>query len=233
MEQLVKQTMIISLIAQAITTIVGIWGFYIKLDKKHLILKDVLVLDTVVQIIESSMYLWIFFAVTNYSIMVRRRYIDWFITTPIMLVSTIIYMKYNTYIDKGNENTLTLKEFFKEEAKSISIIVILNVLMLLFGYLGETRIINKSLSIIIGFVLFFINFKLIYKYVDGNKKNKKMFYFVFIVWSLYGVAALFNDVYKNISYNMLDIVSKNFYGIYIFYIILKLAKPNEQLNLNN
>ena len=105
--------------------------------------------------------------------------------------------------------------------------------MLLFGYLGETRIINKSLSIIIGFVLFFINFKLIYKYVDGNKKNKKMFYFVFIVWSLYGVAALFNDVYKNISYNMLDIVSKNFYGIYIFYIILKLAKPNEQLNLNN
>ena len=92
MEQLVKQTMIISLIAQAITTIVGIWGFYIKLDKKHLILKDVLVLDTVVQIIESSMYLWIFFAVTNYSIMVRRRYIDWFITTPIMLVSTIIYM---------------------------------------------------------------------------------------------------------------------------------------------
>ena len=142
-------------------------------------------------------------------------------------------MKYNTYIDKGNENTLTLKEFFKEEAKSISIIVILNVLMLLFGYLGETRIINKSLSIIIGFVLFFINFKLIYKYVDGNKKNKKMFYFVFIVWSLYGVAALFNDVYKNISYNMLDIVSKNFYGIYIFYIILKLAKPNEQLNLNN
>jgi hypothetical protein len=45
--------------------------------------------------------------------------------------------------------------------------------------------------------------------------------FLFIVWLLYGIAYLFNYKYRNVSYNILDIFSKNFYGLYIFYKILK------------
>ena len=41
----------------------------------------------------------------------------------------------------------------------------------------------------------------------------KLFLFVFIVWSIYGVAAMMPTPYKNISYNILDIIAKNFYDL--------------------
>ena len=44
------------------------------------------------------------------------------------------------------------------------------------------------------------------------------------VWGLYGVAAMTDLKTKNISYNILDIVSKNFYGLFIYYIILQISK---------
>ena len=97
--------------------------------------------------------------------------------------------------------------------------------MLLFGYLGEKNIINKNLSIVIGFVFFFLTFKLIYsRYVNNNSTNLKLFIFVFIIWSLYGVSATFGSVSKNISYNFLDIIAKNFYGLFIYYKILQNVK---------
>ena len=46
---------------------------------------------------------------------------------------------------------------------------------------------------------------------------------MFFVWSLYGVAALLGDKLKNISYNILDIFAKNFYGLFLYFFILKTA----------
>ena len=86
------------------------------------------------------------------------------------------------------------------------------------------KIINKNLSIIIGFIFFFLAFKYIYdKFVLNNEKNKKLFYFVFIIWSLYGLAAFFPDIQKNSCYNILDLISKNFYGLLIYYKIRQLS----------
>ena len=44
-----------------------------------------------------------------------------------------------------------------------------------------------------------------------------------LIWALYGVAAYFDHIPKNISYNILDVISKNFYGLYIFFKIRDLA----------
>ena len=46
---------------------------------------------------------------------------------------------------------------------------------------------------------------------------------MFIVWSLYGVAATFKPNEKNVSYNVLDIISKNFYGLFIYFQILQIG----------
>ena len=95
--------------------------------------------------------------------------------------------------------------------------------MLLFGYLGETNIMDKRISIPLGFVFFFLTFKLIYsEYAKYSINGKNLFYFIFIVWLLYGVAAVMPIKIKNISYNFLDIISKNFYGLFIYYKIKKL-----------
>ena len=99
--------------------------------------------------------------------------------------------------------------------------------MLLFGYLGETGVISKNLSIGIGFIFFGLSFKLIYdEYGSKSELGKKLFYFLLIVWSMYGGAATLDVVSKNISYNLLDIVSKNFYGLFIYYKIREISNEN-------
>jgi bacteriorhodopsin len=50
---------------------------------------------------------------------------------------------------------------------------------------------------------------------------------MFVVWSLYGVAAVFDFTTKNISYNILDLFAKNFYGLFLYIIIKsKAVKSN-------
>ena len=230
-DKLISKTIYFSLVVQFITTIVGLHGFFINVKEKDIILQDILGLETIVQIVEATFYIWIIFALKNLQKMTPRRYIDWFITTPTMLISTIMFMKYQEIKDKGKleESKLNYKDFFRDNKTNILIIVILNVFMLLFGYLGEINYINKYLSVTIGFIFFFLNFYFIYEYyAKYSNLGKKLFYFNLIIWSLYGVAAMTDIKTKNISYNLLDIVAKNFYGIYIYYKILELTYFNKE-----
>tara|TARA_Y100000389_G_scaffold35155_1_gene29910 strand:- start:3293 stop:3979 length:687 start_codon:yes stop_codon:yes gene_type:complete len=223
-KDLVYKTIYISLILQVLTTAVSLDGFNYKLNPIDDSLKDVLKIETVVQFIEGFVYLWISFAITNLDTMVDRRYLDWAITTPLMLISTIIFMEYNLIKEKYKKGIKT-EEFLQENIPEIIQIVIFNGLMLLFGYLGEKNIMNKDLSIIIGFIFFFLTFRLIYsRYVNNNDTNLKLFIFIFVIWSLYGVSAKFGPVPKNVSYNFLDIIAKNFYGLFIYYKILQIKQ---------
>jgi len=62
------------------------------------------------------------------------------------------------------------------------------------------------------------------KFAKYSIEGKKLYKFLFIVWGLYGIAAMFPNIEKNISYNILDIIAKNFYGLYIYNKILNLRK---------
>ena len=230
-DKLISKTIYFSLVVQLITTIVGLHGFFLNVKKKDIILQDILGLETIVQVVEATFYIWIIFALKNLQKMTPRRYIDWFITTPTMLISTIMFMKYQEIKDKGEleESKINYKNFFRDNKRNILIIVVLNIFMLLFGYLGEINYINKYLSISVGFVFFFLNFYFIYEYyAKYSDLGKKLFYFNLIIWSLYGIAAMTDIKTKNISYNLLDIVAKNFYGIYIYYKILELTYFNKE-----
>ena len=71
-----------------------------------------------------------------------------------------------------------------------------------------------------GMIFFILSFYTIYNnFVKNNSEN--LFYlliFIFI-WLLYAVAYLFNYKEKNMAYNMLDLVSKNLFGLFILYVI--------------
>ena len=222
-KKLVHKTIYISLVLQIITTLISLRGFGVKLNEQDSVLQDILKLETGVQIVEAFVYLWITYSLNNFDKMISRRYTDWFITTPLMLLSTVIFMKYNLYKERNDYRRVTFKNFLLEDSDNIKKIVILNALMLIFGLLGEKRKINKTFSIMIGFVFFFWVFKLVYEeYVKGNETNKRLFSFVFIIWAFYGFAAMTGDNLKNISYNGLDLIAKNFYGLYIYYKIVQL-----------
>ena len=213
----------ISLVIQAITGILGGIGIFIPLLQKDKILTHILIIETIVQVIEFIFYLWLVFSIYARSMNVTSiRYLDWFLTTPMMLISTILYMAYQSQDEnfKNKEGNITLQSVLEKDYKIILTFCVSNFFMLLFGVLGELGFMNRNISLTLGTIFFLFSFKIIYDYyVSIDEKNKPLFYFIFIVWALYGVAYLFNYKYRNVSYNILDIFSKNFYGLYIFYKI--------------
>ena len=224
-DTLVSKTIYASLVVQIITTVFSLGGIFTKLKEKDVVLQEILVLEAVVQLIESCFYVWVIFAIHNLNKVTPRRYIDWTFSTPIMLTSTIVFMKYQEYKEKNINKSFRLLDFFKENKSNIVKIFVFNGLMLLCGFLGEAGIIDKRIGIPLGFIFFYLSFNLIYKeYAKKSKLGKKLFTFLVIVWGLYGIAAMTDLKTKNISYNMLDIVSKNFYGLFIYYIILQISK---------
>lgn len=218
---LLQNSFKISLFFQVLSGIIPIEVFFGTVKKEDRILLDILRIETVVQFIELLFYVWISFAVVNVNLITSRRYVDWFITTPMMLTSTAMYMKYKE--SKSSRETLTVNLFLKRYKYDLLEICIYNALMLFFGFLGEVEILPKYISVPVGFIFFLRSFYIIFeKFARKTEEGTKLFYFVFYTWSLYGVAALLDTNPKNISYNLLDLVSKNFYGLFLYYKIKKL-----------
>lgn len=216
-----------SLIIQLITGIIGISGMNYKLDKKDEILKSALKLETLVQLVEFIFYVYLVYSIHNKIIpnnITSIRYFDWMITTPTMLLSTIIYLKYNEEIEKNN--TIELFDLLKSEKNNIIKILLANWMMLLFGYLGEINVLDIKYTTPIGFIFFAYLFKLLYSnYAIKSNQGLILYWPMFIIWSLYGIAAVFDFNIKNASYNILDIFAKNFYGIFL-YILIKSKSIN-------
>ena len=91
-------------------------------------------------------------------------------------------------------------------------------------YNSHASIIDKKIGVSIGFVFFGLSFKLIYdEYAKYTEGGKQLFTFLISVWSLYGISAMMPLVQKNICYNFLDIIAKNFYGLFIYYYITQVG----------
>ena len=221
--QIIFDTAFISLIVQFITGIVGSIGIFIPLNKKDSLLTDVITIETIVQTIEFVFYIWLVYSISSKTMNITSiRYLDWSLTTPMMLISTILYFAYSSQKEefKDIEGNITLNSVIKKDYRIIFLFCLTNFLMLFFGVLGELNVINRYVSFILSTFFFLITFKIIYDYyVKLDDINKPLFYIIFGIWSLYGAAFLFNYQYRNSFYNILDIFSKNFYGLFIFYKI--------------
>jgi hypothetical protein len=224
---MVKSTTQLSVIIQLVIGIISTRGVFFNVDEKHKILTQILVVETVVQYIELAFYLYFLrrFDVLPLSKMTIIRYYDWFFTTPTMLISTVIYFKYEQYIQENKIQTLDFLKVLKEEQFNIKLIVISNFFMLLFGYLGEKGVIDKKISITLGFVFFANTFNIIYKnYAVKSTEGKKIFNIILPIWAMYGIGACFNETYKNNTFNILDIFAKNFFSLFIYYKLQEISK---------
>lgn len=214
-------TLIISVIVQIITGMIEIGTLFIDVPKMYSLIRQLLVLEVSVQIIEGLFYIWLVYNFTKVVNVTPKRYIDWVITTPTMLITLISYLIYLKSKEENNTKELELFKIIGENYKVISYVVVLNWLMLLFGYLGESKMIPVLLGVFLGFIPFLIYYYLIYEnYVSENITGKKIFWYFFFFWSLYGVVAVLPYYTKNAIYNILDLFAKNFFGIFLSYIIL-------------
>jgi bacteriorhodopsin len=211
----VYSSLILSILIQLITGIIQIGSLFLKVPASFLFLKELMVLDVIVQIIEGSFYTYWLYNFKNITNITPKRYVDWALTTPTMLITLIFYL---IFLNRGTTSDLNFFELFNKEFYTIVTVLLLNWLMLLFGYLAEIKLIPLLLGVALGFFPFLIYYYIIYKkYVSENGLN--LFYYFVICWSLYGVIAVLPYKIKNICYNILDLFAKNFFGMFLSYIL--------------
>ena len=214
-------TLVISIIVQIITGIIEVGAFFVKVPTIYTIIRQLLLIELVVQFLEGSFYIWLAYNFTKVLNVTPKRYIDWVITTPTMLITLIVYLIYLTKKEENKTNELDFFTLLKDNSNIIIPVVLLNWLMLLFGYLGEIRAIPVLLGVFLGFIPFLLYYYLIYvNYVNQNSSGYLLFWYFFFFWSLYGFVAFLPYYVKNSFYNILDIFAKNFFGLFLSYIII-------------
>ena len=219
--ELIHHTAGLSLFIQIITGFVDYYALSLPTISPDLkLLHDLLLLEFIVQLVEGVFYVWLVFAISSVTNITRHRYWDWFITTPTMLITFSTFLIYLRLKESGVTDIPSFTSIISDNLKTYSSIVLLNAAMLLFGYLGELKKISLFTSVFGGFVPFFMMFYIIYenfaKYTD---LGTTMFWYFFVVWGLYGVAACLSYKLKNVSYNILDLFAKNFFGLFLAYLL--------------
>lgn len=137
------------------------------------------------------------------------RYVDWSITTPLILLGIVLF-----YNPSGPINY-----------KNYIGIVLLNWGMLLTGYLGETGVWSRAAGLLGGFLFFGALLALLYTCCIDSGANHTVFYIFAAIWTLYGVNYMVQDEeVKNIGYNGLDVVSKALFGVALWLFYGKVLK---------
>lgn len=213
-------TVYISLFIQIITGVIDLYvaAFYHINNKGDEFLKKLLWLEIIVQFIEGTFYIWLARYSHTISNITPNRYFDWMFSTPTMLFTLISYL---IYLKTPPNDLPTIYQLFQDNASNILSILGLNASMLIFGYLGEINVISEVMAVFLGFIPFIIYFAMIYfNYAVHSENGQQLFWYFSSIWFLYGVAALSPYYIKNISYNILDIFAKNFFGLFLAYVLV-------------
>ena len=188
-----KITVYMSLLIQILT---GLFDFYViqlNIPNKLILLKQVLIMELIVQLIEGIFYVWLAFNIASITNITPNRYYDWYITTPTMLVSLVAYLIYLRNDEQNKETKDSLIKVVYDNLNILIPVIFLNFMMLTFGYLTELKKIPKIPGIFFGFIPFLIYFYLIYEnYAKFSQSGLNLFIFFFCVWFAYGIAALMN-----------------------------------------
>jgi bacteriorhodopsin len=146
------------------------------------------------------------------------RYLDWVFTTPLMLITLIVYLDHDPSITSP-------KDYLQRNKKLVKKVLALNWAMLGAGFLGEAGMINRQAGAAVGAVPFLAYFKAIWdEMIKGKslpREKLQVFWWFFVVWSGYGFAALAPYELKNAGYNVLDLFAKNFFGVFLVWLIWK------------
>lgn len=223
-DYIVKDSLVLSFFVQIITLMIGlVIVFLTNVTPSNLLIREALILENLVQIIEGSFYIWfIYFYTKNVDKedIASYRYYDWFFSTPIMIISTVAYFHYNNTKLISTSSSSSLFSFLKTDIERIGELLFYNFNMLFIGYLQELKLISLVISTVVGFFFFGLLFlKMFIYYVKNNSANYLIFYLMLIIWALYGIAALYKNKIKNTAYNILDIFSKNFFGLFLAYLL--------------
>ena len=208
---MIFETGLFSIFIQMVVNVIEGWGLSMRVAPEDEILRDLLKVEFVVEVVELIFYivLIIFFRELT-GVITPFRYIDWGVTTPLMLVSLMAYMR--------GSGPVRLVDFVQNNVGSIALVWTLNFAMLLSGLVGELGLLPAAVTTAVGFVPFAGYFGYIYENfvpADDTDYKRTLFFWFVGFWALYGLFALLNYTAKNVSYNILDLFAKNFFGVFL------------------
>ena len=210
---------VLSFIIQIITLIIDTYALSIPTPSKFVGIKILLWVEYIVNFIEFSFYLWMLRNFSTIHNITKFRYYDWAITTPTMLFTYSMYLLVIKKIEKNEKYSLF--NLINDEKYNLILIFLLDWLMLYFGYISELGKINAKISTFIGFIPFTIMFYIIYEnYAKYSSFGINTFIYFVSIWGLYGLAAIMNYTIKNIMYNILDLFAKNFFALFLAYVLI-------------
>ena len=224
---LLHSSLLFSIVVQVITGVIELLALFVKTAPGMALIKQLLGLEVAVQAVEGAFYAWLYYNIDRVKNITPKRYADWALTTPTMLVTLVAYI---IYLNAPSSGSLSLLQILRENAAPIAQILVLNWLMLLFGYLGEVGVIPLVAGVALGFVPFIAYFYIMYERFIANDANifinstsMKIYAYFLVFWSLYGIVAVLPYALKNTIYNVLDLFSKNFFGLFLSYLIVTSA----------
>ena len=211
----VYMTFFAGFLALSGTTVITLLGSLTDRAKNNTYLRGALISETCVNIIAGFTYMYFIKYLYEKSIKLENitsvRYLDWMLTTPLLLLSYALFTHYKNDISGDGE---------KIDLVPLIYIIALNMGMLIFGFLGEIKKIGFYKGLILGFICYAVMMYFIYEKYTKDKNGDTLYIIFAIVWGLYGVSYLFNVKAKNISYNFLDLVSKAGFGVLIYLTVL-------------
>lgn len=140
------------------------------------------------------------------------RYIDWILTVPLQIIEF--------YLILSVSNKIPYILFYKLLGASI--------IMLVFGYLGESRQINRNIGFIIGTIAWlYILYEVFYGEAAQIKKETEdksikfafdsLKYIISFGWAIYPIGYLLNTSNMNLVYNLGDFINKILFALIIWY----------------
>jgi len=140
------------------------------------------------------------------------RYIDWILTVPLQIIEFYLILSVAKKIPKSL--------FFK--------LLFASIVMIVFGFLGETNIINRTFGFIVGMIAWlYILYEIFYgeaaKYKEQtNDESVKLAFealkwIVSIGWAIYPLGYLLKKNNMNLVYNIGDLINKILFGLIIWY----------------
>ena len=147
----------------------------------------------------------------EWSYILKTRYLDWAITMPVMLI--VLCSVLATIANK------------KLMFSTMSSVIVLNYVTLIFGLVGEIGSLNTYIANLFSMSALATMFYIIYKsFLDTTRLDSVIVYgFYLLVWLGYRVSYMFNNTYKNIGFNVLDFVSKTLFGLGLWLYYSKLV----------
>ena len=178
----------ITYVSQILTTLLDVYALSKNYTGDNKVIQGLIQIEFGVQFIEMVFYSWLIFNFANASKITEKRYYDWVITTPSMLFVFITYLDFIRNGEKvpiNSTNTIDyLQYYLQKHGQGLYFICVMNILMLLLGYLGELKMVGKIDALVCGFVPFLLYFYYIYAYVF-------LFFYFFFFYFLFFYSFLF------------------------------------------